>query len=426
MQNLFANLPAGAQADIHTAKAQIVQVAFKNSEFENIQNKSVQRTSVRIIQDGKLGAVSSTKPNSGDKLLGKAIEVARFGSPVAYNLPGAAELQQPRLVDEQVLQADTKMMVDIADDLTQALVNCDSRIKVTAAVERTSGEVSLQNSAGFTGAYRMTSWEVYLAGSLVQGDDMLWFGEGLTSCRLVTDLEALKRDVIQQYQWAKDTVPMEAGSYPVIFVPGEVCHLVNPFLACLNGKAVLRGLSPWKEKLSQQLLDPRVTLVDDATLAMKPSSKPFDREGVPTGRNLLIEGGVIKELVLDLQSASELGMKPTGNGTGTTAATNHVQLTPGQTPLAQLIGQIDKGLIVYGSMGAWAGNPYTGNVSGTISLGMKIEQGEIVGRVKDCMFSINSFRHFKDHIIGFSAESKDLGEATYPYVALDEVVISTK
>lgn len=426
MDQLFANLPAKAQADIHTVKVQTVRVSFQNSEFEDIQNKSTERTAVRVIQDGKLGAVSSSKPNSEGVLLERAVDLARFGSPVAYSLPGAAALQSLQLVDEQVTQVDAKMMVDIADDLTQALASCDSRIQVMGGVQRSSHRASLRNSVGFDGSYRQTEWQAFLGGQLVQGDDMLWFGEGLTSCQLITDLANLKREVIQQYQWAKDTVPMEAGSYPVIFVPGEVTHLITPFLACLNGKAVVRGISPWKEKLGEQLLDPRVTLADDATLPMKPSSRPFDREGTPAGRNLLIEGGVIKEMVLDLQSAAELGRTPTGNGTGTGAATNHVVLQSGQIPLSQLIGQIDKGLIIYGSMGAWAGNPYSGNVNGTVSLGLKIEKGQIMGRVKDCMFSINSFRHFKQHIIGFSAETKDLGEATYPYVALDEVVISTK
>lgn len=426
MDQLFANLPAKAQADIHTVKVQTVRVSFQNSEFEDIQNKSTERTAVRVIQDGKLGAVSSSKPNSEGVLLERAVDLARFGSPVAYSLPGAAALQSLQLVDEQVTQVDAKTMVDIADDLTQALASCDSRIQVMGGVQRSSHRVSLRNSVGFDGSYRQTEWQAFLGGQLVQGDDMLWFGEGLTSCQLITDLANLKREVIQQYQWAKDTVPMEAGSYPVIFVPGEVTHLITPFLACLNGKAVVRGISPWKEKLGEQLLDPRVTLADDATLPMKPSSRPFDREGTPAGRNLLIDGGVIKEMVLDLQSAAELGRTPTGNGTGTGAAPNHVVLQPGQVPLSQLIGQIDKGLIIYGSMGAWAGNPYSGNVNGTVSLGLKIEKGQIMGRVKDCMFSINSFRHFKQHIIGFSAETKDLGEATYPYVALDEVIISTK
>ena len=46
-----------------------------------------------------------------------------------------------------------------------------------------------------------------------------------------------------------------------------------------------------------------------------------------------------------------------------------------------------KGIVIDHTMGAWAGNPYTGTVTGNIALGYLVEDGEKVGRVKDCMFS---------------------------------------
>jgi predicted Zn-dependent protease len=56
--------------------------------------------------------------------------------------------------------------------------------------------------------------------------------------------------------------------------------------------------------MGQQLVDPRVTIVDDGTLPRETSSVPFDREGVPTRRNVLVDKGVASELLLDLQTAT--------------------------------------------------------------------------------------------------------------------------
>jgi PmbA protein len=106
-------------------------------------------------------------------------------------------------------------------------------------------------------------------------------------------------------------------------------------------------------------------------------------------------------------------------------------LDAGSKTLEELIRSIDCGLLIDGTMGAWSGNPYSGIVTGTISMGLKIEKGEIVGRVKDCMYTINAFEHLRTHLIDCSAERQqaetDFGSASlFPYVLLNEVVISAK
>lgn len=431
MTKLFQSLPTGVQGELMTRRVQSVEVSFSDSEFQDIKNSINDSSTLRVIKDGRMSVATSTKPGSEQQLVTNAMGSVRFGTPVSYDLPGAAELAQIELADER--QMDTKTMVEIADDLTQSLLRYDPRIRANAGVGRDEQEVKLTNSNGFEGSYRKTIWGAGLGGQLIQGDDFLWLGEQTVSISPDLDYEALKKGVLQQFIWAKNTVPFTAGTYPVIFAPMQMGFLMTPFLACLNGKAIARGISPWKEKIGEQLLDPRVTLIDDGTLARKTTSAPFDREGTPTQRNPLIESGVANQMLLDLQTAKELGKVSTGNGTAGGPAAHRVILTPGTTRLAEMIKAIDMGLIIFGSMGAWTGNPYGGTISGTISMGLKIEKGEIVGRVKNCMFSVNSFSHFRDHLIGISSDTKEVGSggpgggsATYPYVALDEVVVATK
>lgn len=426
MKCLLHSLPNGVQGELLTSKSSSLSVAYADSQFEDIKNSQARNTTLRLIKNGKMAVSSSSKPNDEQTLLKNAMDMVEFGTEVKHDFPEQANYLELELVDEAVTQVELSTMVDVAEDLVGALRDYDSRIQIVADVTRSEESVSLENTAGFSGTYRKTGWSYYLGGQLVQGDDMLWLGQWVAGANLRDDYAALKADVIHRFDRSKTVVPFEAGTYPVIFAPEQVAFLLEPFLASLNGKAIMRDISPWKGKRGAFVLDERLSIIDDGTLPFCASSVPFDREGTPTRRTVLIEQGVIKQEILDIQSGEALSLPSTGNGTLTGPRTHHVILSPGSDSVMTTRKSIDRGLIVLDSMGAWAGNPYSGNVSGTISLGLLIESGEVVGRVKDCMFSINSFRHFKDHLIATSSETREDCSSTYPYVTLDEVVISTR
>lgn len=452
--DIFSRLPRGAQGELYTRSIRSTSVRFANSQFEGTSQSRNRITTLRVIVDGRLSTATTSEPGSEGELelVEKALKAVKYGTAVGVDFPGAAPMTEIPLYDARVPATGLEDMVAIGRDLLQALRAAEPRLRVNAGIEAEEVEVSLVNTAGFTGSYRKTVWRAGCGGQLIQGDDFLRVGESRTAAGPDLDYEDIKKEALQELEWARETVPFGAGSYPVIFAPSQVGFLVTPFLASLNGKAIARGISPWKEKVErlwgtgagdeagrgERLLDPRVTLVDDGTLPMTITSAPFDREGVPTRRNVLIDGGVPGGVLLDLQTAKELGRSSTGNATagGAGAGPHRVLLAPGETPLADLAAGIDRGLLVLGSMGAWTGNPYSGNVSGTIALGLKIEGGKVDGRVKNCMFSLNAFTHFRDHLVALSRETKDASAggpgmgggagATFPYVVLDNVVITTK
>lgn len=434
MTTLLARLPREVQGERYTETIRTAEVKFTNSQLASISSSAHCRTTMRVIKDGRLSITVSSKPDSEQALLASALETVKFGTPVHFDFPGNSVLSVVHQVDERGNLIEIETILAWVEELNKVICDYDFRIAVAAVIRRTETEVSLTNSAGFSSQYQQTVWEAKLGGRLVQDDDFLEVTVAFASNTPSLDYDGLKRDVIQQFEWGKKIVPFSSGSYPVIFAPGQVGCLTAPLLACLNGKAIVNEISPWKDKLGEKLLDSRVTLIDDGTLPRAVASKPFDRDGIPTRRNVLIEQGTVNQFLLDCQSARKLGKDSTGNSTADGPGAHHVLLTPGEFSLGEIIRKTDRGLLILDSMGAWSGNLYSGNVSGNISLGLKIEQGKIVGRVKNCMFSINAFGHFRDHLLAISRETRAVGgsgpldssAATYPYVALDNVCITAE
>jgi len=406
------------QTEIRTQRIQTNSVKFEGNNFESFVAKDKTEQVARVLQDGKLSIASGSRPNSGDELLKAAIEMVPYGSPHDVPFVGKAEIKPMNLASDETISA--KEMANIAGGLVEELRSLDDSISAWATLRSQIVDESLKTSNGFDASYRKTYWSLSAGIELTVDGDRLGLYDYSTSIDPKFDPAKLKNTIAKKLNWARNTVPFKAGSYPVIFSPGETYYVVMPVIQSLVGRAHYQKLSPWCDKLGQDLLDPRFTLVDDGSMDGQWTSKPFDSEGTPVKRNVLVQNGRLENLVLDRKYGALLGKESTGNASGL----HHISIEAGTKSIEDMIKSIDYGLLIDGSMGAWSGNPYVGIVSGTISMGLLIENGEIKGRVKDCMFTVNAFEHLKNNIVEFSAEREMNGNSLFPYLQLSDVVIS--
>lgn len=419
------------QVDVMQVHSNSLEVSFENNKLKDVSSEDAQYTSLRVIKDGRLGMSSTSKPGSEEDIVTYALATADFGKQVNYDLPGPTKTPCPDIYDFRLQEMSIDDMVNMGAQLVDALMTYDSKVQVHTSVAKEESMVHLNNSAGFCDSERSTSLSVSLVAELVEGQNMLHCADFQGSTHDELNLSALKDKVIDDLRIARTNVKIKSGAYPVIFTPlGFAMSLSHVIGACINGKAVTKGMSPWKGKIGEQLFDSRITFVNDGTLDRGVGSGKFDAEGVATQRLSLIEKGVLKNYVLDLETAAELGMSPTGTSTGKGPGFNNVLLEGGSFPYGEMLAAMDKGILIDMTMGAWAGNPYGGQVSGNISLGYFVDKGEIVGRVKDAMFSLNLFRALKDQLLGLSSERGNLAlsgqSMVLPYVMFDNVNINVK
>jgi PmbA protein len=218
---------------------------------------------------------------------------------------------------------------------------------------------------------------------------------------------------------------------PVLFSPTGAPVLGLPLIHGLNGKNVYRGISPMAGQEEKQLFDEKLIVVDDPTLDGRPGSSSHDDEGVPRRRNVLIDQGRLTGYIYDLKTAALARTEPTGNGERSlfsppSPSFSNMVVANGETPVDDIITGIDKGLLVEAPLGLGQGNVISGAFSNNLSLAFKIENGEIVGRVKDVSVAGNIYQDLQD--IGASSLESEwvFGGIRLPYILLPDLNVVTK
>lgn len=179
-----------------------------------------------------------------------------------------------------------------------------------------------------------------------------------------------------------------SGTMPVI-VSGEAGGtMVHE--ACghgLEADIVKKGMSVYGGKVGEQVASELISVVDDGTIKGRYGTSFYDDEGTKTKENILIDQGVLKGYMSDLQSARELGIDPTGNGRREgyhalpiTRMTN-TYISKGNETKEDVLASVDNGLYVK-HMGGGQVNTATGDFVFEVSEGYLIKNGKIDEQVR--------------------------------------------
>lgn len=204
----------------------------------------------------------------------------------------------------------------------------------------------------------------------------------------------------------------------VLFMPDSMITLLWRITSGLSGRSIYEKISPIAGKLGQKIFSQKLTIIDDPLNDNYPLARSFDDEGVACNQLTLIDQGVLKSFYYDIKYAQKLGVTSTGHGYrsgpwgGDPLTTKpgpflpHLFIKQGGAKLAKLISLMDRGIIVEGALGAHSGNIPNGDYSIGVSPGLYVENGEIVGQVKDAMVTGNIYETLTNVM--------ELGDTLYP------------
>ena len=236
----------------------------------------------------------------------------------------------------------------------------------------------------------------YVAASVIAGGDdetQIGFGYSVDRNPARLDLDKAASMAVERSTRLLGASKPPTGRMTIVLDPMVTAQFVGIIGATLSGEALLKGRSLFADRVGEQVASPLITLVDDPTNPSAFTAGEADGEGLATRRNLLIDGGVLSMFVHNSYTGRRSGAASTGNairGYSSTpgAGTIALALTPGEREQAEIIADIDDGVLIQGVSGLHSGvNPVSGDFS-TGADGLRIRNGELAEPLRE--FTIGS------------------------------------
>ncbi|OGN74446.1 MAG: hypothetical protein A2X25_06050 [Chloroflexi bacterium GWB2_49_20] len=424
-------LKKAEQVEVVNLHNETTTVSFEANQLKSSSVAQTRGTAVRVVRDGRLGFAASSDEKAITKLAANALESAAYGDRLILKFPTAKPAQQVRTFDQKIVDLSISRLVEIGREILDLILPVEPDARVNLNLTRSVQSASLRNQTGLDIAFERSPLSFELEIDRIVGDDVLIIFDVVGTTQWNDEYLGFARRLVEKLKMARKLTRMRSGNMPVIFSPFGVLALALPLNQGLNGKSVYKGTSPMRGKIGEKLFDEKITLIDDGTLHGRPGSAPYDDEGVPHQRNVLVEKGVLKGFIYDLRTAAQFGVESTGNAerglfNQPEPSSTNFMIQPGKTPLKDMIASISEGILVEGLLGLGQGNIISGAFSNPLALAFKIEKGEIVGRVKDMSIAGNVYDLLKN-VEAVSQEAEWVyGSIHAPYVLLPQMNVVSK
>lgn len=380
-------------AEVYLETGRNLSVQVLNSEIETIEEASSQGVGFRVFTGGRMGFshCNDFSDLSLEDTISRAIGFAKLSTPDENNvltdnkgITRVADLYDPGISSEPM---DKK--IKMALELERLAMKSPGISKSSGAgYSEGESEIFISNSNGILKSYKSTGCSLGVSVVAEKGDQK---NTGDEYCSRVFFSDLLPLEKIASSASARaieliDPVMISTQKAAVIFDPDVVRSLFGGIISALDGQRILQGASFLKDFMNKQCASPLVTIVDDGTISRSLGSAPFDGEGVPTRKIILIENGVIKSFIYNSNAAKRAGTVSTGSASrgGFSSlpgiGTHKVYLQPGKYTPDEIIKNTEKGLLLKEVTG-YGVDPVTGNFSGGAS-GLWIVDGKITHPVK--------------------------------------------
>jgi PmbA protein len=377
---------------------------------------------IRQLVDGAMALVNVTEEDAFSGLP----ETAEFGALSSdlhlyhedvYSLPGPERIEWARRAEAAALEADAR------------ITNSDG-----GSFDAATGRKALANSRGFVGGYR-SSYAGVSAAPLAQDANGAMQRDGWwSSARRLADLdspEAIGKEAARRALRRLGARRVPTQRVPIVFAPEVARSLVGSIFEAASGDAIWRGASFLAGKLGELIAAPSLTIIDDSTMLLPTGmggfgTSPFDGEGLPSRRTVVVEAGVLRNYLLSTYTARKLGMKSTHNASRGLAGApgigcGNLYLEPGTLAPDQIIGDVRAGLFVTGLIG-FGVNVVTGDYSRGAT-GLWIENGVLTHAVEEVTIAGNLAEMLRN-VTAIGNDLEFRGSVASPTLRIDGMTIA--
>jgi PmbA protein len=405
-------------ADVLLVEDESFSVQVRLRDVETVKNAREKRLGLRVCFGPRSASTSTSdlSPASLDRLLDDTVAMAQAVAEDPENgLPDGAAFtaDMPDLGtwDGEAGRLSMAERLGLATAAESAALDRDPRITNSEGGEFSQQEASvlLANTHGFVGEYRAS--RVGLAVTPVAEQDGAKQRDGWSAVeRALSRLpsaEVVGRTAAERTLRRLGARKVRTQEAPVVFEPETAVSLLRTLCSAASGSALYRSASFLLGKLSQRVAAPGLTVIDDGRLPGKVGSRPFDGEGLPTRRTVVVEDGILTSYLLDTYSARKLGLRSTGNASRSLGQPPGVGPTnfyavPGPHSPEEILASVQSGLYVTELIG-FGVNLVTGDYSRGAA-GIWIENGRLAYPVEEITIAGN----LRDMLTGIEMVGSDL------------------
>ena len=423
-------------ADVVVADGENFSVQVRLESVDRLTRAREKRAGIRVFV-GHRSASSSTSDFSRDALhrlvddtcaLAKAVVEDPMGG-----LPEANQLAKtfPELdtYDGTTLAPDQQ--IELARRAERAALTMDARITNSEGADfnSASGRIVLGNTHGFMGEYRSSSFSVSVSPIATDPQGGMqrdsWYAVQRKFAKLDSP-ESVGQEAARRTLRRLGAKKVATCRVPVVFDPDIAASLLSNLSSAVSGYSLYKGASFLVGKLDQRIASDQVTVIDDGLMPGGLGSRPFDGEGLPTRKTMVVENGMLKSYLLDTYSGRKLGLASTGNasrsvGDSPSVGATNLYLKPGAMTPEAIIKSVKRGLYVTELIG-FGINMVTGDYSRGAA-GLWIENGELTYPVEEVTIAGN----LKDMLMNIDMVGNDLvfrGRVASPTLRIAKMTIA--
>jgi PmbA protein len=403
---------AGAtQAEAIIREGDEFSTTVRLGSVETLKESGSRGMGLRVFIDQRTASTytSDFSDEGIEKLVSNAVALARVSSEDPFaGLPQPNEFGQIKgdldLFYKDVYSLPSAERIDYAKRAEKAAMDVDPRIVNSdgASFDAATGRKVLVNSLGFVGEYQRSYCSVSAVPIAQDTNGNMqrdWWFSAARSLKGLESPESVGREAARRTLRRLGARKVKTTEVPVIFDPIVSRSIIEHIFEGANGDSIYRGASFLAGKLGEQIASTNVTVIDDGTMVGGFGSSPFDGEGVPTRRTVVVENGVLKSYLLNTYTARKLNMQTTGNASRGLAGNPGIGagnffLQAGMKSPEGILKDVKQGLYVTEFLG-FGVNMTTGDYSRGAS-GLWIENGELTYPVEEITVAGNLKDMFKN------------------------------
>lgn len=370
---------AGEQLEVFAAKGRTTKVLAHGGEVEAFTSAESYGIGVRVVRDHRVGFASAGSLDEG--VLAEVLADARDNAGFAEvdEWAGVAEPDGVAAVDidlwrDELAVFPTERKIELALGLERRVLAGDPRITGvrTAGFADSASEAAVATSTGIAQWSRGTSCSLSVLALAADGD-ATQTGNGVSVGRSPEelDIEEAAADAVERATVLLGARKISSRRLALVLEPRMASTLLGVVAGTLTGGPVVKGRSPFAERVGEAIASPLLTLVDDPTDHRSLGADSHDGEGLATRRNVLIDGGVLQGFLLDSYTGRRLGLASTGSAVRGSRSTpgpgvQALAASPGEGSLDDFVAAHEGALVVRSFQGLHSG---VNAVSGDFSVG---------------------------------------------------------